>query len=81
MRAQHLELIYSQSSLLYEILPDAPQSILDKARHISGPHADVIVGLVQKNPTDQLSNQLQQFLIQQKAVSQTTISAPPPTQT
>ena len=32
MRAQQLELIYSQSSLLYEILPDAPCSILDKTR-------------------------------------------------
>jgi hypothetical protein len=32
MRDQQLELIYSQSILLYEILPDAPRSILDKTR-------------------------------------------------
>jgi hypothetical protein len=32
MRAQQLELIYSQSSLLYKVFPDAPRSILDKTR-------------------------------------------------
>jgi hypothetical protein len=32
MRTQQLELIYSQPSLLYEILPDAPHSILDNTR-------------------------------------------------
>jgi hypothetical protein len=32
MRAQQLELIYSQSSLLYDIFPDALRSILDKTR-------------------------------------------------
>jgi hypothetical protein len=41
MRAQQLELIYSQSGLLYEIFPNAPWSILDKARQKYGPHAMV----------------------------------------
>jgi hypothetical protein len=59
MRAQQLELIYSQSGLLYEVLPDAPRSILDKARQKSGPHVDGIVGSTQAKPTNQLSNQLQ----------------------
>jgi hypothetical protein len=40
MRAQQLELIYSQSGLLYKVFPDAPRSILDKTRQRSGPHAD-----------------------------------------
>ena len=31
-RAQQFELIYSQSNLLYNILPDAPHSIVDKTR-------------------------------------------------
>jgi hypothetical protein len=44
MRAQQIEIIYSQYGLLYEVLPDAPRSILDKARHKFGPHADSIVG-------------------------------------
>jgi hypothetical protein len=58
MRAQQLELIYSQSSLLYKVFPDPPRLILDKTRKISGPHANGIVGSVQTNLVDQLSNQL-----------------------
>jgi hypothetical protein len=81
MRAQQLELIYSQSGLLYEVFPDVPRSILDKTRHKSGPHADGIVGSAQANPTDQLSNQLQQLSIQQTMANPTTGSAAPPTQT
>jgi hypothetical protein len=50
MRAQQLELIYSQSGLLYEVLLDAPRSILDKTRQRSGPHVDGIVGSVQMKP-------------------------------
>jgi hypothetical protein len=34
MRAQHIELIYSQSGLLYNFFPDAPRSILDNARQM-----------------------------------------------
>ena len=64
MRAQQLELIYSQSGLLYEIFPDAPQFILNKARQKFGPHANGIVGSTQTNSSDQLPNQLQQFSIQ-----------------
>jgi hypothetical protein len=37
MRAQQLELIYSQSGMLYETLPDAPWSTLDKAKQKLGP--------------------------------------------
>jgi hypothetical protein len=81
LRAQQLELIYSQSGLLYEVFPDAPWSILDRTRHKSGPHADGIVGSAQTKPVDQLSNQLQQLSIQQTTASQTPGSAAPPTQT
>jgi hypothetical protein len=64
MRAQHLEMIYSQSGLLYEILPDAPRSILDKTRQRFGPHADGIVGSTEVKSVDPLSKQLQQLSIQ-----------------
>jgi hypothetical protein len=80
MRAQQLELIYSQSGLLYEIFPDAPRSILDKTRQRVGPHADGIVGSTQAKPADQLSKQLQQLSIQQKAASPTTGLVATPTQ-
>jgi hypothetical protein len=81
MRAQQLETIYSQSSLVYEVLPDAPRLILDNTRQRPGPHVDGIVGSVQTNLVDQLSNPLHQLSIQQSAASQTTCSATPPTQT
>jgi hypothetical protein len=81
MRAQQLELIYSQSGLLYEILPDAPRSILDKTRQRVGPHADGIVGSAQTKPAEQLTKQLQQLSIQHTAASQTTALAAPPTKT
>jgi hypothetical protein len=80
MRAQQLELIYSQSSLLYEILPDVPCSILDKTRQRVGPHADGIVGSAQTKLVEQLTKQLQQLSIQHTVASQTTVLAAPPTQ-
>jgi hypothetical protein len=80
MRAQQFELIYSQSGLLYQILPDAPRSILDKTRQRAGPHADGIVGSAHTKPAEQLTKQLQQLSIQHSAASQTTVSAAPPTQ-
>jgi hypothetical protein len=55
MRAQQFELIYSQSGLLYNILPDAPHSILDKTRQRAGPHAEGIVGSTQTKPANKLT--------------------------
>jgi ribosomal protein L44E len=81
MRDQQLELIYSQSGLIYKVFLDAPQSIIDKDRHKTGPHADGIVGSTQANPTDPLSNQLQQLSIQQTTAKQTSSLVSPPTQT
>jgi hypothetical protein len=81
MRAHHLELIYSQSGMLYEILPDVSRSTLDKAKKKSGPHADDIVGLAKRKSTDLLSNQCQQLSIQQTMANQTPSLVVPPTQT
>jgi hypothetical protein len=81
MRAQQLELIYSRSGLLYEILLDVPRSILDKTRQRDGPHVNGIVGSAQTNPTEQLTKQLQQLSIQHTTASQTTVLVAPPTKT
>jgi hypothetical protein len=80
MRAQQFELIYSQSGLLYNILPDAPRSILDKTRQRAGPHVDGIVGSSKTKSAEQLTKQLQQLSIQHLAASQATALAAPPTQ-
>ena len=45
-RAQQLDLIYSQSQILYEIFLDAPWLNIDPAKPKSRPHADVIVGYI-----------------------------------
>jgi hypothetical protein len=71
MRAQQLELIYSQPCLLYEILLDAPHSILDKTKQRAGPHADGIVGSTQTKPAKQLMNQLQQLSIKHSVANKT----------
>jgi hypothetical protein len=81
MRAQQFELIYSQSSLLFNILPDVPHSILDKTRQRVRPHADSIVDSAQTKPVEQLTKQLQHLSIQHTVASQTTNLAAPPTQT
>jgi hypothetical protein len=81
MRSQQFELIYSRSDLLYNILPYAPCSILDKTRQRVGLHADGIVGSAQTKPTEQLTKQLQQLSIKHTVASQTNALAPPPTQT
>jgi hypothetical protein len=69
MRVQQLELIYSQSGLLYEIFPDALRSILDKTKQRYRPHANGIIGSAQTKPANPLSNQFQQLSIQQTAAS------------
>ena len=81
MSSQHIELIYSQSGMLYEIFPDAPWSTLYKAKKNSRPHVDGIVGSTQSKSTYILSNQLQQLTIQEIVASQNLSSDGTPTQT
>ena len=46
LRAQHLDLVYSQSGVLYDILLNALRSWQELPRSSPGPHADGIVGSV-----------------------------------
>ena len=50
-RAQELDLIYAQSGLLYEIIPNAPCSSFNP-KVKPGPHADGIVGFASAKPMD-----------------------------
>jgi hypothetical protein len=79
MRAQQLELIYSQSGMLYEILPYAPRSTFDLTKPKSGPHADGIVGSTQNKPTDQLSNQMKKLSQQRTVANQSSSTGAPAT--
>ena len=61
-RVQELDLIYAQSGLLYEIIPNAPHSSFDpkvKPR----PHADGIVDCASEKPMDSVAKQVIQLSI------------------
>ena len=44
LRAQQLDFIYSQSGILYEIIPYAPRPTQNVEKPKPGPHADGVVG-------------------------------------
>ena len=60
-RAQELDLIYAQSGLLYDIIPNAP-----KMKPI--PHANGIVGCTSVKPTNSVTKQVSQFSINQSVL-------------
>ena len=75
-RAQELDLIYAQSDLLYEIIPNAPLSSFDP-KVKPGPHADYIVGCASAKPTDSVAKQVSQLSINQYTSGQATDSSQP----
>ena len=75
-RAQELDLIYAQSILLYEIIPNAPRSSFNpkiKPR----PHVDGIVGCTSAKPTDSVVKQVSQLSINQSTSGQAMNSSQP----
>ena len=75
-RVQELDLIYAQSSLLYEIIPNALHSSFDP-KVKPEPHADGIVSCVSAKPVDLVAKQVIQFSINQSALGQATASSQP----
>ena len=75
-RAQELDLIYAQSGLLYEIIPNAPRSNFDPKIKL-GPHADGIVGSTSTKLADSVMKQVSQLSINQPASVQATTSSQP----
>ena len=75
-RVQELDLIYAQSSLLYEIFPNDPHSSFDP-KVKPGPHADDIVGCASDKPVDSVAKQVHQLLINQFALGQAMTSSQP----
>ena len=45
--AWYLDLVYSQSSTLYELIPNAPKPTNDPSRPSPEPHVDGLIGSVQ----------------------------------
>ena len=68
-KAEQLDLIYAQSGMLYEILPDAPQSNYDP-RQNPEPHVDGIIGSANDKSTELVTNQLKDLSLIQLVVGQ-----------
>ena len=62
-RAQHLDLIYSQSRTLYDIIPQAPCPSNDKPQLAPGPYADGVIGLVSSFAVNQVAGKPGQLYI------------------
>ena len=73
-RAQELDLIYAQSRLLYEIIPNAPHSSFDP-KIKPGPHADGIVGCTSAKPMDSVVKQVSQLSINRFTLGKATASS------
>ena len=58
LRAQQLDLIYSQSGILYEIIPEAPRPTHDAEKPKPGPHVDGVVGSMNSPTIESLAKQL-----------------------
>ena len=69
-------MIYAQSSLLYEIIPNAPCSNFDP-KVKSGPHVDGIVGYASAKPVDSIAKQVSQLSLNQSDLGQATTSSLP----
>ena len=68
LRAQQLHLIYSQSGILYEIIPEAPRPTHNIEKPKPGPHADGVVGSVNSPTIESLAKQLHQLSVKHSTV-------------
>ena len=66
-----MDLIYAQSKLLYEIIPNAPRSNFNP-KVKPGPHADGIGGCTSTKPADSVVKKVSQLSINQSTQGQAT---------
>jgi hypothetical protein len=76
-KSQQLDLIYAQSGMLYEIIPDAPWLNYDPRQNL-GPHVDGIIGSKNAKSTDQVTNQMQNLSLNQSAWDKLRLHPLPP---
>ena len=63
LRAPQLDLVYSQSRILYEIIPEELRPTHDAKKPKPGPHANGVVGSVNSPTVESLSKQLHQLSV------------------
>ena len=68
LKAQQLDLIYSQSRILYEIIPEALRPTHDAEKPKPGPHADGVFGSINSPNVEPLAKQLHQLSIKHSTV-------------
>ena len=56
-------MIYSQSGILYEIIPEAPRPSHEAEKPKPGPHADGVVGSINSPTVESLTKQLHQLSV------------------
>jgi hypothetical protein len=58
-RAQYLDLVYSQSGTLYELIPNATHATNDPSKPSTASHADGVIGSVKTQSTTQSTGTIQ----------------------
>jgi hypothetical protein len=76
-RAQYLDLVYSQSSTLYELIPNTTHPTNDPSKPSSASHADGVIGSIKTQSTTQSTRMIQRPSLT-TAPSLNTPSSPPP---
>jgi hypothetical protein len=61
--AQYLDLVYSQSSTLYELIPNAPCTSIDPSKPSSTTHSDGVIGSIKTQLSSQSTNTTNQSII------------------
>ena len=77
LRTQQLDLIYSQSGILYEIIPEAPRPTHNAEKPKPGLHVDGVVGSVNSPIVESLAKQLHQLSVKH-STTEATKAAPSP---
>jgi hypothetical protein len=79
-RAQYLDLVYSQSSTLYELIPNSTHATNDPSKPSSASHADGVIGSVKTQSTTQSAGMIQRPASTVAPNPTTPSSTPPQTQ-
>ena len=72
-----MDLIYSKSGILYEIIPEASRPTHDAENPKPGPHADGVAGSVNSPTIEYLAKKLHQFSVKQ-SMEEAAKAAPSP---
>jgi hypothetical protein len=79
-RAQYLDLVYSQSGTLYELIPNAPRPSTDPSKPSSTAHADGVIGSVKTQSSSQSTDMTNRSVTSPATGSTSLSSNSPPTQ-